>query len=82
MVVCQGLNILDDDKDDADQRINILRNYLLSNGFVVKISVIAKGLRKPPANGGHVLADLSALESRDVEWALGVDLGEKCLVDC
>ncbi|TPX37932.1 hypothetical protein SeMB42_g06789 [Synchytrium endobioticum] len=76
-----GLN--DDDEVDADQRINILHNSILTN--VVKISVIAKGLRKPPPNSGLVLADLSALddlESRDVEWVLGVDLGEKCLVGC
>ncbi|TPX34279.1 hypothetical protein SeLEV6574_g08300 [Synchytrium endobioticum] len=75
----------DDDEFDAGQRINILHNYILTNGFVVKISVIAKGLRKPPPNSGLVLADLSALddlESRDVEWVLGVDLGEKCLVGC
>ncbi|TPX45275.1 hypothetical protein SeMB42_g04061, partial [Synchytrium endobioticum] len=70
----------DDDEFDADQRINILHNSILTNGFVVKISVIAKGLIKPPPNSGLVLADLSALddlESRDVEWVLGVDLGEK-----
>ncbi|TPX35421.1 hypothetical protein SeMB42_g07165 [Synchytrium endobioticum] len=49
----------DDDEVDADQHINILHNSILTNGFVVKISVIAKGLRKPPATGGLVLADLS-----------------------
>ncbi|TPX40021.1 hypothetical protein SeLEV6574_g06855 [Synchytrium endobioticum] len=46
----------DDDEFDADQRINILHNSILTNGFVVKISVIAKSLRNPPPNSGLVRA--------------------------